>query len=67
MEYTAELRDWSIIQMGKYSFAFGAIFHDSRGRFPDGELVRTSAIKSRDADMVITRNSTYKLIGEERK
>ena len=36
-------------------------------RFPAGEFVQTSKILSRKDDRVETRNTKYKLVGEERK
>ena len=39
----------------------GNIHGDTRGRFPDGELVRTSAVQSVDGNIVTTANSVYEV------
>ena len=39
----------------------GNIYGDTRGRFPDGELVRTSAVQSVDGNIVTTANSVYEV------
>jgi len=40
---------------------FGNIYGDTRGRFPDGELVRTSAVQSVDGNIVTTANTVYEV------
>ena len=66
MEYTAELRDYEIIHIDDdVSYATGCIFNDKKGRFPDGSHIGTSEILERIGDMIITHNSTYKLIEDE--
>lgn len=39
----------------------GQIYGDARGRFRDGEWIRTSYIVSEDGDTFTTRNSVYKV------
>ena len=42
----------------------GRIYSDKKGRFADGTLVATSSIVEQVGDIVMTKNSTYKLVGE---
>lgn len=59
MNIDAELHDWVFVG----TVAFGRIFNDRKLRFSDGTVVRTSAGVIED-DILVTKNSTYKLIGE---
>lgn len=65
----AELRDWHIRMDHRNveTYVVGKIFGDTKGRFPDGYEVSTSAIEYLDikARIVKTKNSVYKLsLGE---
>lgn len=64
MEYTAELH-FVEVALG---LAFGHIYNDKRGRFPDGTEVKTSLVKEivvkEDTTYIVTRNSVYKVVGE---
>ena len=59
-QYDAEIRNWAEYG-GRVA---GQIYGDTKGRFLDGTSVTTSTIVSRDGDIIKTRNSTYKLVGE---
>lgn len=59
MSITAELHDWVFTG----TVAHGRIFNDSKLRFPDGLVVTTSKGVI-EGDILVTKNSTYKLIGE---
>ena len=39
----------------------GNINGDTKGRFEDGHLVRTSTVLKTEGDIIYTRNSVYKL------
>ena len=58
-EYTAVLKNWSLIN----EILTGDIYHDKRGRFADGDSVRTSSVMGgpNNQGIVVTRNSVYKL------
>lgn len=58
-DITAELHNWFFVG----NFAYGEIHNDSKLRLPDGHIIRTSNGAIRD-DILVTKNSTYKLIGE---
>lgn len=64
MEYTAELRDYYSYPAGNSSVYVGRIYNDSKGRFVDGQIVRTSLVEKVDGDLVYTMNSVYKLVNE---
>lgn len=55
MNITAVLTD--VRRVG--SCLVGNIRRDTRGRFRDGELIRTSEVMSEDGSIIQTRNSTY--------
>jgi hypothetical protein len=59
----AVLKEASIHDMGRGPIAFGKVYADRKGRFKNGESIRTSLIISGpDANGVIrTRNSVYQL------
>lgn len=61
---TATLRDTSLVWVGDGYVLNGAIEGDTRKRFPDGEVVRTSRIVGFDnkAKTVTTRNSIYRVL-----
>lgn len=63
-DFTAYLDAWSVV--GK--FLCGCIREDSKGRFADGQFVRTSYViankdpaEFEEGDIVSTKNSRYKL------
>jgi hypothetical protein len=68
MEATAILENWHKVDVMDGEFIiYGQIFNDTRGRWPNGTPIHTSGIKNRKCkkdDIVITRNSTYKLGNE---
>lgn len=63
---TARLENWSTgwnTDDGSFCIS-GLIYGDTKGRFSDGELIRTSRIEAREVkegDLVQTRNSVYQL------
>lgn len=59
----ATLKDARIVEVGDHKLIFGAIFGDTKGRFADGERVRTSFIVEGpdENNIVRTRNTTYQL------
>lgn len=62
MQITGRLENWYITRsISGNLVVVGYIYNDSRHRFIDGELIHTSAIKSVEADVVTTKNSTYQL------
>jgi hypothetical protein len=64
MTVTAQLRDWSISQHPSGALQlWGKINGDVKGRFTDGEVVRTSALISIENGVATTRNSIYELDG----
>ena len=64
--------DMGLISIGKFpegeNYARGYIVNDSRGIFPDGEIIRTSVIKDIyevDGETIIeTRNTLYRVTGD---
>ena len=60
---TATLSDWSIATHTGFMQFVGRIRNDKKGRFADGEIIRTSAVQRVDfeTNLVVTRNSVYKL------
>lgn len=61
IQITGEFKDVSLYFVDDYLLAFGKLFNDSRGRFTDGDSVRTSYVKKIDFDkkLIYTRNSVY--------
>jgi hypothetical protein len=59
-EYDAELHGYAAWD-GRL---LGRIYGDKKGRFADGTLVTTSLVVEQVGDIVTTKNSTYKLVGE---
>jgi hypothetical protein len=59
--YDAVLRDWYKIELGDKSIVFGRIYEDKKGRFNDGDQIRTSMVMNHVGDIVRTCNTTYKL------
>ena len=65
MEHDAILKDVLVTQANGRFFAIGKIFSDSKLRFGDAEVVRTSYINSIDFEngIIQTRNTVYKIEG----
>ena len=62
-KYDAELHDYRILPAyGGGLTATGKIYNDSKGRFEDGELIRTSLVKDVQGGILITQNTRYKLV-----
>lgn len=61
---TAELHDWVKDERRSGLIIWGHIYNDTRGRFPDGHWIHTSAIARIEGDRAITLNSIYRLVGE---
>jgi len=60
--YDAQLENWVVLK----GVLWGEIMGDTRGRFPDGTLVRTSKVEGdpyefKVGDEIKTKNTTYKL------
>lgn len=65
-EYDAELRDWCFKRVGEATFAFGRVFADQKGRWPDGYAIATSAVLDdprREGATIRTQNTRYLLSG----
>lgn len=65
-EYDAELRDWAFSRVGNTTHAFGRVFGDRKGRWPDGYAIATSPVLAgaQEAGSVIrTSNTRYLLSG----
>ena len=54
--------DAVITRCGNFSIAYGRGYNDSKGRFPAGTEIRTSYILDIRDDLIITRNSIYRMI-----
>jgi hypothetical protein len=65
MKYDAVLNNFVQVGMGKKSYLIGDIENDTKGRFADGDRVRTSAVNNifivGGVTYVQTQNTTYKL------
>lgn len=63
---TAVVREWQLETVDGAFRLSGKIYEDVHGRFVDGTLIISSAIKTMDVTekggMVYTRNSVYKLV-----
>lgn len=62
--YDAILEDWSPLRVGSGTVIRGEIKSDDKGRFKDGEFIRTSAVIDgtfHEGNIINTRNSTYLL------
>lgn len=65
-EYDAELRNWSIHDNDRSFVAFGRVFNDRTGRWPDGYAISTSTVMSgpcEEGAVITTRNTRYLLSG----
>lgn len=58
-KFDAILRDWYVDK----NRIVGVIFDDSKGRFADGSLIRTSKLKkvNFEKDFAVTQNTRYQL------
>jgi hypothetical protein len=65
LEVTAELKDWSIANVGNHHMYWGRIHGDKKGRWRDGQRIQTSQVVHTEifADHIIihTLNSVYRL------
>ena len=41
----------------------GAVYEDARGRFNDGDTIRTSKVVQEDGHIILTANSIYEVEG----
>ena len=65
-DYDAELREWSLNRVGAVTLAFGRVFFDKKGRWPDGYAIATSAVlagQDKEGTIICTQNSRYLLSG----
>ena len=60
---TATLRDWNIQRFYGKVTVVGTIYGDTKGRFNDGDTIRTSSVLKADfvSGVLETRNSIYLL------
>lgn len=65
-EVTAKIVTPSIYSFGSQGLvAIGRVYGDTKGRFFDGEEIRTSLIKNIDKDKLVTLNSVYQVVDRE--
>lgn len=67
-EFDAELRGWWRHRINGFLVLVGAVFGDRKRRWPDGRLISTSVLLSknpREGAIVKTMNSRYLLVGPE--
>lgn len=67
IEFDAILRDYTIVELSpRHKQVYGYVFADSKGRFNDGDMIRTSNIIeiNEEKGYVKTRNSVYILDGK---
>lgn len=57
------LKNWQVKSLYRWIYVVGYIYNDEKGRFEDGTLITTSAVKRIDFEnkVVETLNSTYYL------
>ena len=62
MEITGKLENWvkTTHTMGQVTYS-GNLFGDSKGRWCDGAMVRTSKVVKEEGDIIHTLNSIYEL------
>lgn len=63
-QYDAVLEDWNPLRPGDSTVIIGKIKGDEKGRYEDGEFIRTSAVidgSFEEGNIIKTRNSTYLL------
>ncbi|MFC7537885.1 hypothetical protein ACFQPG_10995 [Sphingomonas sp. GCM10030256] len=64
--HDAELRDWAFREHKHSVVAFGRVFGDSKGRWPDGFVIGTSAVVGgapQEGSVITTPNTRYLLSG----
>lgn len=62
-EFDAKLHEWEIYKGYQGGlFVSGKVYNDSKGRFNDGDRIRTSQIIGVEGDIIITKNTRYKLV-----
>lgn len=65
-DHDAELRDWAFKRVGNATHAFGRVFGDRKGRWPEGFAIATSPVQAgaqEEGSVIRTRNSRYLLAG----
>jgi hypothetical protein len=61
IEITATIKNATFHGNGDKQYVRGNIYDDKECRWPDGTSICTSAIRDVTGDIVITRNSTYRI------
>lgn len=64
--HEAELREWVIKAQGNTILAFGRVYGDRTGRWPDGHAIATSILepgRRKEGAVITTRNNRYLLAG----
>ncbi|WP_205479534.1 hypothetical protein [Sphingomonas arenae] len=64
--FDAELRNWALVRVGAAMVAVGRVFSDSKGRWPDGHMIRTSSVidgVGQEGEVISTLNTRYLLSG----
>lgn len=64
-DHDAELRSWAFLHVGGVTVAVGRVFSDRKGRWPDGHMIRTSALTGNTGtgEVIATLNTRYLLAG----
>lgn len=65
-KYDAELRAWAFKRERQFTIAFGRVYGDKKGRWPDGHAIATSAVlggRRKEGSVITTQNSRYLLSG----
>lgn len=58
---TGRLRNASRINTSHGTYVRGEVYGDTKGRFVDGEVIRTSVVVTIEGNVVLTRNSIYEV------
>lgn len=61
VEFTGRLENWEVCKLYGVRQVRGAIYDDVRGMFEDGEVIRTTRVRSIKGGILRTKNSVYKL------
>lgn len=61
-QITAELHRHEFRPIGELQIVTGFVYGDTKGRFRDGEHIRSSAVERIEGDLVFTENSVYRII-----
>jgi hypothetical protein len=64
--HDAELREWAFRRDGQRLIAFGRVYGDRKGRWPDDYAITTSAVthgRRKEGEVITTRNTRYLLSG----